>query len=324
MAIIIFIFIMKKTAFSISLLALVFALSGVGYALAAGTATTSGDGPVNKTNTDSVIGTEITGGNGYDSAVPIVPGIYHLSHFQFGNDFDYFKMDVKGGDVISYSVQGAENGVEFNEDTKTFVRTGNHSGDWASVKIYSSTRSLMNDVGVNSASGLSKSEMTITDPGTSTIYFLVGTGGDRGQIMDKNDLFTLRLNNPWPQAVETSAGSNGTGTGSASNNGQSTGDTGMGANSGDGSNPANTSGDGSVQQGSAGIFGSTMNLVLLVGGILALIILIFIIVMVMKKKKAPVSAAVTPVQPTQQTPQAPVTPPTTPVNPPQVPPTITQ
>ena len=146
---------------------------------------------VMKVNTDTLLGTEVTGGNGFETAVPITPGMYHLSHFQLGSEYDYFKMDVKAGDVINLSLQSSESSYGFDPKTNSFFSKNNHNGDYAGVSIYSATRAKLDSVSESYASTISKSDYTVQDDGS--IYFLFGNNESHDSIMGKGDIITIKV-----------------------------------------------------------------------------------------------------------------------------------
>ncbi len=150
--------------------------------------------PVDKTNTDELLGTEVTGGNGYNTAVPITPGMYHLSHHQLGGQYDYFKMNVKEGDVLTVSIQSSESLPYFDEKTNSFVDDNNHRGSYAGIGVYTATRLKLSYIYEGSPSTLEKEDIKITD--TGTIYFLVGNENSQSAVMSKSDIFTIKVNNP--------------------------------------------------------------------------------------------------------------------------------
>ncbi len=162
--------------------------------------------PVDKTNTDSMLGKEVTGGNGYSTAVPITPGMYHLSHYQLGSQYDYFKMDVKEGDVIKYSIQSSESMPKYIEATNSFEDGNNHSGSYAGMKIHSATRAQIGWLYEGQASQVRSDSLTIDDTNAGTIYFLVGNDNSKSQVMSKSDIFTIKVSSP--SAVVTSTATN--------------------------------------------------------------------------------------------------------------------
>lgn len=75
---------------------------------------------VDKTKKPKLQGEAIKGGNDYDEAVPLKPGqLYHLSHHQRANEYDYFVVDLKSGEKLIASVTTTENGVTISDDNKT-------------------------------------------------------------------------------------------------------------------------------------------------------------------------------------------------------------
>ncbi len=244
--------------------------------------------PVDKTNTDSLLGTEVTGGNGFQTAVPIVPGMYHLSHNQLPSQFDYFKMDVVAGDVITYSVQSSENSIKYDAKTNTFSQTTDHDGTWPGMKIYSATRAEIGNVMTSGASHLEQHDLTISDSGT--IYFLIGnnnSGGYDFTNMSKSDLFTIKIAHAASAATAPATGSTdstsaGATTGTTDNNTGST-DT-SGSNQAD-PIPQNIT----DATNAAGGIVFTIIWSVVVAGVLLLLVIGLIIYFVVKGKKKPVT-----------------------------------
>jgi len=57
-------------------------------------------------------GQEIRGGNQYQDAVPLQPGIeYHLDHHQRRDQYDYFYVDLKGGQSLTVTLATLDKGV---------------------------------------------------------------------------------------------------------------------------------------------------------------------------------------------------------------------
>ena len=72
-------------------------------------------------------GTRIRGGNGFETAVVIAPGVYQLDHHQRKSEFDYFKLPL-GDDKFVITVQNPDQKVEYNEKTNTFVASNSIVG----------------------------------------------------------------------------------------------------------------------------------------------------------------------------------------------------
>ena len=284
--------------------------------------------PVDKTNTDSILGKEVTGGNGYETAVPITPGMYHLSHNQIGGQFDYFKMDVKAGDVINYSIQSSENSIYYDSKTNTFIEKNDHDGDYPGIKIYSATRSKLSSIQLNGdTSRTDKDSLTIEDSGV--IYFLIGNdqSGYEFTNMSKGDIFTIKVTSPNASSVPATVGSTGNSSTDTDNSGTVAQQSGQNFPS-----PESVSQTvNSVTSGVSGIF-YTILWIVVGAGILFVVIVVLIVYFIVKHNKTkvgspvvspvanqvtpsvkPVAPIVTPVVPSALV--QPVTPPTPPVPP---------
>jgi hypothetical protein len=147
--------------------------------------------PVDKTNTDSLLGKEVTGGNGYETAATITPGMYHLSHYQLGSQYDYFKMDVNKGDVLTVSIQSSESEPSYNAKTNTFSDGNNHNGSYAAIGVYTATRAKLVYLYEGQPSAINKTDIPISDG--ETLYFLVGNQKSKDMVMSKSDIFTIKV-----------------------------------------------------------------------------------------------------------------------------------
>ena len=251
--------------------------------------------PIDKTNTDSLLGTSVTGGNGYETAVPITPGMYHLSHDQVGGQFDYFIMNVKTGDVLDYSVQSSEQAVIYNKVTNTFAENTDHSGDYAGIKVYSSTRVKLGYVYVfNVASSLSKDSITIDEDGP--IYFLIGSdqSGYDFTNMSKKSIFTIKVNG------STVADTTQTPPPSETQNNPS-------QDSSSNSNGTQANTNVSSSGGSSSSNNSIMFIAIGVGALVVVLLIILIVVIAVKKKTPPNIPTNTPQNPSLTPPPPPPT-----------------
>jgi len=283
--------------------------------------------PIDKTNTDSLLGTSVTGGNGYQTAVPITSGMYHLSHYQLPSRYDYFKMNVKEGDIISYSITSAEEGVTYIPATNSFKVGTHHYGDYAQISMYSGLRTKLDSIYSQSSSGLSKGSYTVDADSAGIIYFLVGNNASTDQydsVMSKEDLFTIKVTSPTPSNAPDATSA--TGANSANTNSFDSNTNNSGSSVGQVGNSAAQSID-QVSSGVSSIFW-TIVWIIIGAGILFVVIVILIIVLVVKhnKKKVinpttnpvtPSVASITtsttaPASPITQTPPVPPTPPVTP------------
>ena len=257
--------------------------------------------PIDKTNTDSSLGTEVTGGNGYETAVPITPGLYHLSHNQFGGEYDYFKMDVTAGDQIDFSIQSSDSRINYDPKTNTYIDTHDHNGDCAGISIYSPTRAKLSYVSEDYSSTLNKNSYTVDESGT--LYFLIGGGSGcvHDYLMAKTSLFTIKVSGQTPPAAPAVPSSTNTSSQPVSTN--TTGST------------DNQNSNQNVQPTSSAPATTSSNVMLMVGiGAVIVLLLIILAIVLLKKKTTPVAP------PSFVRPPAPSVPPVMPTNIP-VPPT---
>ena len=243
--------------------------------------------PVDKTNTDSLLGKEVTGGNGYETAVAITPGMYHLSHHQLGGQYDYFKMNVNEGDVINYTLQSSESAVDYNAATKVFTQSSRHNGDYSGMRVYSATRAKLGSVYAYEASQIEKDYINIDSPGV--VYFLIGNSEtDTTHVMSKSSIFTIKVTNPANQTPVATTNNPNTETTPTdlSNSGSQTNQSGQNNQSVD-----------QITSGVSNIFW-TIVWVVVGAGILFVVIVALVIYFVVKRNKNKVANPVQPVAPT--------------------------
>lgn len=146
--------------------------------------------PIDRTNTDALVGTAVRGGTGFDTAVDIVPGKYHLDHNQKGNDWDYFKLAVQKDVPFTVTVISSLNGVRY--DSQKGIFTPSSLGGYASVQLLASDRSAIERASVV-YSGKKDSE-TITPTSSGFIYLRVGpyAGDCVACSMSKDSTFEIQ------------------------------------------------------------------------------------------------------------------------------------
>jgi hypothetical protein len=136
---------------------------------------------------DSTFGEEIRGGNTFDDAVPLRPGIaYHLDHHQREDQSDYFAVDVKAGQKVIVSIQAFENGIEIQgERTK---ETGQRS--LAGIALHGPDKELIRNANVTSAGQKEAIQVPVGAGQGGRFFVLVGsTIGDQ----HKNSRFEVQL-----------------------------------------------------------------------------------------------------------------------------------
>lgn len=223
--------------------------------------------PIDRTNTDALLGTEVRGGTGFDNAVLLVPGKYRLDHNLAPKQFDYFKLAVKKNIPVYFKINIGDKGVRYDTKTNSFTPVTSTDGGgspWYDIQVFDSDRVSM--VNMYSVGYFTKVEKTITPEVDGFIFFRVGYEDFE---TDKFSTFTISTD---VQAVNgsTVTSSQNT-TGSSVNNFDANGQTaGIGNKSGTGSN------DGGV---------SNTMVYTLVGVIALLIIIVGVILFVLLKKK---------------------------------------
>ncbi|MFN8391661.1 MAG: VWA domain-containing protein [Bdellovibrionota bacterium] len=77
----------------------------------------------------AVYGSEIRGGDSYETAVPIEPSKeYRLDHHQKINEYDYFSFDVKRGDDVTVTLSTREKGIAFRQNGQSEETTNPYAG----------------------------------------------------------------------------------------------------------------------------------------------------------------------------------------------------
>jgi hypothetical protein len=92
--------------------------------------------------TSATYGSEIRGGDSYETAVPLKPNQeYHLDHHQRSNQFDYFYVDLNDGQQLDATISTLEKGVEIRGDSAVVTA----SYPYAGLQIHDSLRKKMDD-----------------------------------------------------------------------------------------------------------------------------------------------------------------------------------
>lgn len=144
--------------------------------------------PIDKTNTDARLGTAVRGGNGFDTAVTIVPGTYRLDHHQKKDEYDYFKLAVvKDVPVTIKMVTGAK-GVKFDSKTNSFIEDNSAE---AGFRIFDTDRVKILNRWVSES--FSKAEGTYKPKESSFVYIAIG---EPDYNMHKDTVFTISVETP--------------------------------------------------------------------------------------------------------------------------------
>lgn len=121
------------------------------------------------------LGQEVRGGNGFDSAVPITPGTYHLDHHQRPNEYDYFSIEVTPGHVLRVTQVAYEVGVQIDGNT---FREGMPTGmsDWsaAGVAIHAPDRSKISGMEARHTGHRAEVSAVVMAGGGGRFFILIG------------------------------------------------------------------------------------------------------------------------------------------------------
>ncbi|HUP25779.1 MAG TPA: VWA domain-containing protein [Thermoanaerobaculia bacterium] len=134
------------------------------------------------------VGQEIRGGNGFDSAVPIAPGTYHLDHHQRPNEYDYFSIDVTPGWVLRVTQVAYEVGVRIEGDT--FRENTNPT---AGVWVYAPDRRKVSGQDSYAAGSQAAAGATVLAGGGGRYYISVGQSTWSGWGIHKGSPITVEL-----------------------------------------------------------------------------------------------------------------------------------
>lgn len=135
----------------------------------------------------SAYGRDVRGGDTYDQAVTIEPGVeYRLDHHQRQNQYDFFKIDVRGGQKLVATVQTIEKGVNITGDT--FRESGN---PYAGIEIHGPDRRKIGDaLIIGTRNGRKSVEVPTSHERAGTFHVLVGNSL---QDQHKDARFQLEL-----------------------------------------------------------------------------------------------------------------------------------
>ena len=93
----------------------------------------------------SIYGNPIRGGDSYETAVPMdFDKEYHLDHHQKQNDFDYFSIDVKRGEVVTFALNTLARGVAINTDG----RVEETANPYAALQLHDGKRNKIKEIDI--------------------------------------------------------------------------------------------------------------------------------------------------------------------------------
>lgn len=123
----------------------------------------------------SVYGEPIRGGDSYETAVALKPGELHrLDHHQKKNDFDYFYIDLTGGQKLTAKLNTGEKGVSIREGKAT-----ENANPYAGIQIHNSGRQrVMYDTIIGSHNAKKELWLNLGDAHGGRYYILVGNTYD--------------------------------------------------------------------------------------------------------------------------------------------------
>ncbi|MBI4411897.1 MAG: VWA domain-containing protein, partial [Deltaproteobacteria bacterium] len=118
----------------------------------------------------AVYGSEIKGGDSYETAVALAPGQeFHLNHHQKQNQFDYFYVELKGGQGIVFSLNTVQKGVSIDNE-----KANENTNPYAGFQIHNASRQkLGSEEIIGSANATKTLEVEMTSP--QKVYLLIGS-----------------------------------------------------------------------------------------------------------------------------------------------------
>lgn len=147
----------------------------------------------------SVYGTEIQGGNAYESAVQLPVGQeLRLNHHQRKSEYDYFYVDLKAGQSLSFTMTTGDKGITIQGAT-----VQENDNPYAGFQIHDATR---NKIGGEELIGVKNSTKAITVdvPVAGRYYILIGSIYDS---VNKNVTFKGEVKGFYDAGSDSDAGS---------------------------------------------------------------------------------------------------------------------
>lgn len=120
---------------------------------------------------ESAYGREIRGGDTHDQAVVLTPGVtYRLDHHQRQNQFDFFRIAVRGGQRLVASIETIERGVDIRGDS--FRDTAN---PYAGIEVHGPDRQkIAAEVIIGTQNGKRSIEVPTSYETGGSFFVLVG------------------------------------------------------------------------------------------------------------------------------------------------------
>lgn len=148
-------------------------------------------------------GKEVRGGDSYQTATPLVLGDnLRLDHHQKANDWDYFYLDLNGGENLSIKLKTLEKGIFFDKSKGVFGETGGYHAI-AYIKIHDSNNKEISNLLANGKFQSEEEQKYFASKGR--YYILIGPGG--GYAMNKDHVtFSFALSKLGDLDSENDAG----------------------------------------------------------------------------------------------------------------------
>jgi von Willebrand factor type A domain-containing protein len=148
--------------------------------------------------TTATYGSEIKGGDSYETAVAITPGTeYHLNHHQRINQFDYFYVDLKNGQQLSATVGTLGKGVVV-QGTQAIENANPYAG----MQVHDSTRNRLKQEEIIGGANATKT-ITVDANKDQRYYVLIGSTYDN---MNKECPFKVEVKDFFDNGTQQDAG----------------------------------------------------------------------------------------------------------------------
>ena len=228
--------------------------------------------PIDRTNTDELLGTEIRGGTGFNNALLVTPGEYRLDHNLAPGQYDYLKIAVKKGDVIDYGIITTDKMVDYDKTTNSFKVSNRIQDSWPRMEAFDSDRVSIYYTSVMRFSDKDFDDITVKEDGF--IFFKIG---NPDYATDKYSRFVIKVNG------ETTTAPVDTITDTQNNNSATNGS--AGTQNTNNTNSASNNTNGATNSESKDNSSSNTIMYVLIGVVVLFIIIIVILVLILLKKK---------------------------------------
>ncbi len=148
--------------------------------------------------TTAVYGSEIKGGDSYETAVTLGLGQeFRLNHHQRVNQFDYFYVDLKTGQALTVTLNTVQKGVTIDGE-----KANEHTNAYGGFQIHDSSRQKLKDEEIIGSPNATRS-VQVTAPSAGRYYVLIGsTYAD----MHKDHPFKVEVKDQFDAGSGTDAG----------------------------------------------------------------------------------------------------------------------